>query len=115
MATEHILEVVADVLEKNAEYYESLESARVAKEKEVLHTKASSLANRISEAVGEPVDEELVAKLSTVDPDIHGLLERTVGSMETVDSLGGADDTEKVAGLDGLPAEDVRFLSFLNS
>jgi hypothetical protein len=35
--------------------------------------------------------------------------------METVDSLGGVDDSEKVAGLDGLPPEDARFLSFLNS
>jgi len=115
MATEKLMELVADVLEKNAEYYESLESERVTKEKEAQHTKASTLAARISETVGEPLDEELVDKLSAVDPDIHGLLERTVGSMENVDSLGGVDDSEKVAGLDGLPAEDVRFLSFVNS
>jgi len=114
-AAEKLMELVADVLEKNAEYYESLESERVNKEKEAQHTKASSLAARISETVGEPLDEELIAKLSTIDPDIHGLLERTVGSMETVDSLGGVEDNEKVAGLDGLPPEDVRFLSFINN
>jgi len=110
-----LLERVADVLEKNAAYYESLESSRVAKEQESLHTKASALATRISEAVGEPLDEDLVSKLSAVDPDIHGLLERTVGSMETVDSMGGVDDDVKVAGYDGLAPEDARFLGFINS
>ena len=110
-----LLELVADVLEKNAAYYESLESSRVAKEEEQLRTKASALATRISEVVGEPLDEELVAKLSTADPDIHGLLERAVGSMETVDSLGGVEDEEKVAGYGGLAPEDARFLGFINS
>lgn len=112
---EQLMELVADVLEKNAAYYESLESARVAEEQAEQQKSATALASRISEAVGEPLDEDLIAKLSTVDSDIHGLLERTVGSVESVDSLGGVEDSEKVAGLDGLPPEDARFLAFVNS
>lgn len=114
MNADLLLETVADVLEKTAAYYESIEASRVAKIQQQEKQDAQKLAETISEALGEPLDDSLVDKLSHVTPEVRGILTRMAGDSGNVESLGGPE-TAKVAGADGLPPEDLRFISWLNS
>lgn len=114
MSVAEVLNQAADIFDKTAEYLEKSESSRLAMEKKAKDEKAIKLATQIAETTGEELDETLVEKLSGIDPDIQALLGR-LGHGDTVDSLGGPPEHEKVAGLDGVPPEDSQLLSWINS
>jgi hypothetical protein len=111
-----IMSQVAEILEKTAEYIERLDgekiSARVVERKKA----ASDLAVRLTEAIGEPVDENFTEKLSNLDPEMQQILAKLAGTGK-VDSMGepSDNDTQKVASTSGLPPEDIRLLTWANS
>jgi len=111
-----IMSQVAEILEKTADYIERLEGEKVATQNEERKKAASVLATRLTEAVGEPVDESLAVKLSNLDPEVQKVISKLAGA-ERVDSMGGPsdNDTQKVASTNGLPPEDARLLTWLNS
>ncbi len=114
MSVELMLQA-ADALEKVAAYIDNTETARLNQEYEVRHKEASSLAEQISDAVGEPLEDDMVNKLATASPEVKELLSRVTGG-DTVDSLGGPQEVSKLASVHGSqrPA-DARFLDWVNS
>lgn len=107
----------AEVLEKLAEYHESIERGRVQQETASREKEATLLAEKLTEATGEPVDSEMVKKLAGLDPEIASYLDRVAGK-GFVDSMGGPREEtstiDKVAS-EGMPQSDARFLSFILS
>ena len=111
-----IMSQVAEILDKTAEYVERLEGEKISAKNEERKKAASVLATKLTEAIGEPVDETLAEKLSNLDPEMHQIISKLAGT-ERVDSMGGPSDneTQKVASTSGLPPEDARMLAWLNS
>jgi len=103
------LSKVAEVLEATANYVEGIESKKIAEETAIKTKTASELATKLVEVTGEPLDNSLVEKFANLDPAIAQFLEKMAGTVEPVDSLGGADTRTKTASARS-NAED----SFLN-
>ena len=115
MKSADILNQAADVLEKTAAYLESTESARITEEHDARTKSAQDLAEKIADVTGELVEPELVEKISTMSPDVQDILGRLTNG-GNVDSLGGPEETTKLASVEGgIPAEDARFLSWVQS
>jgi len=115
MNNDKLLLTTADVLEKAAAYIDNLELTRVSKELETRTKTATELAQKLSQATGEPTTEDMVQKLAALPPEMQQVIARLAGT-ETVDSLGGPQDTgnEKQAGAaSGMPPEDSRFMNWL--
>jgi len=81
---------VADVLEKAAAYIEAVESDRIARESASKKAEATTLAEKVSQALGEDIDDRLVEKLSNLSPEARQLVSQLSGG-DTVDSLGGPE------------------------
>ena len=110
-----ILNQAAEVLEKTAAYLEGTESTRITQEQTARTKSAQELADKIAEVTGELVEPELVEKISAMGPEVQGILGR-LATGGTVDSLGGPEESTKLASVEGgLPAEDARFLSWVQS
>jgi hypothetical protein len=111
-----IMNQVASILDKTAEYIERLEGEKLAARTEEKKKVASALASRLTEAVGEPVDPTLAEKLSNLDPEVGLLISKLAGT-ERVDSLGEPSDneTQKVASSSGLPPAEAHFMEWLHS
>ncbi len=115
MKAADILNQAADVLEKTAAYIDGIESARISEEKAGRTKSAQALADKIAAATGEPLETELVEKLSSMGPEIQDILGRLTDG-GTVDSLGDADDNVKLAGVTGeINSADARFLAWVQS
>jgi hypothetical protein len=115
MPYDTLLLQTADVLEKAAAYIENLETTRLTQELETKTKTAADLAQKLSQATGEPATADMVQKLAALSPDMQQVIARLAGT-ETVDSLGGPPNTgtEKQAGVSpGMPPEDTRFLNWL--
>lgn len=115
MSADILLESVADVLEKTAAYYESLESEKLAKVQSQHKEATQKLVDKVSEVIGEPLDKTTAEKLAALTPEVRDLLLKMAGHSDNVDSLGGPEKQVKVAGADALPTEDLRFINWLNS
>lgn len=115
MKASDVLNQAADVLEKTAAYIEGIESKNIADATEIREKAAQNLAEKISAATGEQIDTELAEKLSSMGPEVQDILGRlTDGGL--VDSMGDAEDTTKLASVEGgLPIEDARFLAWVQS
>ena len=111
-----IMSQVAEILEKTADYIERLEGAKISARVEERKKAASDLAGKLTEAIGEPIDETFAVKLSNLDPEIQQVISKLAGTGR-VDSMGGPsdNDNQKVASSSGLPPEDARILAWLNS
>lgn len=111
-----IMSQVAEILDKTAEYVERLEGEKVSARIEERKKAASELAGKLTEAIGEPVDDALAEKLSNLDPEMQQMISKLAGTGK-VDSMGepSDNDTQKVASSSGLPPEDARLLTWLNS
>jgi len=112
--TPTMMDQVAAILDKTAEYIERLEGAKIAAQREEKKKVASVLASKLTEAVGEPVDPTLAEKLSNLDPEVGALISKLAGT-ERVDSMGEPSDngTQKVASSSGMPPEDARFVAWV--
>jgi hypothetical protein len=115
MNADILLESVADVLEKTAAYYESIEAEKIAKVQVQQRDETKKLVEKVSEVIGEPLDEKTAEKLAALTPEVRDLLLKMAGHSDNVDSLGGPEKQVKVAGADALPTEDLRFINWLNS
>ena len=115
MSAADTLRQAADVLEKTAEYMENSESVRINEQNAERMKSAQVLADKIAQVTGEAVEPQLVEKLSAMGTDVQSIIGRLTDGGE-VDSLGGPDESTKLASIDGgLPPEDVRFLAYLQS
>lgn len=115
MTNEQLLLKTAEVLEKAADYIDNLETTRVSQEHATKTKIAQDLAQRLSNATGEPPTEDMVQKLAALPPEMQQVIARLAGT-DTVDSLGGPQDagSEKQAGVpSGMPPEDARFMNWL--
>lgn len=115
MKASDVLNQAADVLEKTAAFIEGIETERIADETAVREKAAQSLVDKIASATGEQIEPELAEKLSSMGPEVQDIIGRlTDGGL--VDSMGDAEETTKLAGVDGgLPTEDARFLAWVQS
>ena len=104
---------IAQVLKAAADYIDALVQEKAAEDKKVQTETASKLAGKIKEATGEHINEEIVNKLASTDPEIAALLERLAGA-GSVDNMGGPeDDSVKTASdAQGMGSEQ-RFLNFI--
>jgi hypothetical protein len=115
MHNEALLLKTAEVLEHTADYIENLENTRVSQEHAAKTKVATDLAQKLSQATGEPTTDDMVQKLAALPPEMQQVIARLAGT-ETVESLGGPPDagSEKQAGVPaGMPPEDTRFLGWL--
>jgi len=109
------LNLVADVLEKTADYIEAVEAQKTAKDTEERTKAASALADQLTDVTGEHFDQEMVDKLAGLEPEVANVLSKLAGT-GAVDSLGGPDDKDKVkTASDGVSPAEQRFVGWLNS
>ena len=115
MSADKLMVQAAEALEKMAEYIEHAETTRVAQESSIRRKHANALATKIANAVGEPLDDILVEKLASSNPEIQELIGRLTGG-DVVESLGGPMEVSKVASVSGaLPPADARFVDWVTS
>jgi predicted house-cleaning noncanonical NTP pyrophosphatase (MazG superfamily) len=107
---------VAAILDKTAEYIERIEGEKIATRTAEKKKIASALVGKLTEAIGEPMDDSLAEKLSNLDPEMQQIISKLAGT-ERVDSMGepGENGTQKTASASGLPPEDDRLLTWWNS
>ena len=112
---------IATVLEKAAAYLDAVESQRLNEIKQEKTAKAQVLAEKISNAVGEPFDNSLLEKLSELSPEMSTLVQRLSGG-NAVESLGGPPENIKTAGIlsvnsvqDRANAADDRFIDWVTN
>jgi len=102
----------AEVLEKAAAYIDSLETS-IQKEKEMQsHETATKLAERISSVIGEPVTEELAAKLAHTDQGVQALLGK-LASEGPLEPLGGPQTIKTATDSSGMGSAERSFLDWL--
>jgi hypothetical protein len=115
MKAANLLLQAADVLEKTAAILESTESTRIGQIRQERTKTAQELAEKIANVTGELVEPELVEKLSSMGPDVQNIIGRLTDG-GNIDSLGDVEESIKLASVTGgLPAEDARFLSWVQS
>lgn len=109
-----MLPKIATVLEKVADYLENAEAQKVAKEQSRRSKAAHNLAEKLSTATGERIDEKTVEKLAHLDPEVAEMIGKFAGEETGVDSMGGPEEQEtvKTASEGGNPA-DARFISWV--
>jgi len=78
---------IADVIEKLADYVEATETEKQAALEQERTKHVAAIQDKISATTGEDLSEELVSKLSEVDPSILEAIEKLAGSNDDV-SLG---------------------------
>lgn len=115
MKAADILNQAADVLEKTAAFIDGIESERIATIHADRTKTARALAEKISAATGENIEPALAEKLSSMGPEIQDIIGRLT-SGGTVDSLGDAEDSVKLASVTGgISPADARFLAWVQS
>lgn len=103
----------SDLLEKAAAYIEEIEDAKQKKEAEDHKKTANELAETVSTAVGEPVSNDLIEKLSKADPEVRALIGK-IANADLIDPMGGPETEEKVASIsDGMGSAEASLLNFL--
>ena len=104
---------IATVLEKLADYVESIESAKVTKE----HTKraqaAHTLADKLSTVTGETIDETVIQKLANLDPEVAEMIGKFAGETTGVDSMGGPEERNTVKTASAGDGADARFINWV--
>ncbi len=110
---------VAEVFEETAAYLEEKDAQKLHEVRQAKQAQAQNLAEKISHAVGEDVDESMVEKLSELSPEMSQLVQRLSGG-DAVDSLGGPPEAVKTAGIlgpdavaNGVQAANSRFISWV--
>jgi hypothetical protein len=106
---------IADVFDKVADYIEAIETKKLANIKEEKTKAASALASKIADVTGEQFDDEIIEKLSGLNPEISEIVEKLAGS-GAVDSMGGPQEnaTVKTASA-GVSSAEQNFCSWLMS
>jgi hypothetical protein len=104
----------ADILEKTAAYLERIDSEKIAAKQEAQQKQAHALAEKISDATGMRVEDELLSKLAELSPEVQDVISRIAGG-DPVESMGGPSETTKVASAGGIGPAEASFLSFLTS
>ena len=109
-----MLPKIATVLEKVADYLENAEAQKVAEEQAQRSKAAHNLAEKLSTATGESIDESTVEKLAHLDPEVAEMISKFAGEEIGVDSMGGPEEREtvKTASVGGNPAE-ARFINWV--
>jgi hypothetical protein len=87
--------LIADVLEKAASYFDEVSREQENTVKEAREKEASRLQEKLSSFLGENIDVAVLRKLASAGPEVAGLIEKIAGSALT-DSLGGPDNTVRV-------------------
>ena len=104
----------ADILEKTAAYLERIDSEKIAAKQEAQQKQAQVLAEKIQDATGMRVEDELLDKLGSLSPDLQNIIASIAGG-DPVESMGGPDETTKVASAGGVGPAEMSFLTFLTS
>lgn len=118
MSAEHPLEMVADVLEKSANYIDALEEERNTLQTEktqqrdaVLQKEAEELAQKYERATGEAIDVDVLKKIAgSEDDEIKQLFDK-LASFEDADELGRPHE-KNASGTGDIPPADARFLNW---
>lgn len=109
------LNLVADVLEKTADYIEAVEAQKTADANKERTKAATALADQLSDVTGEQFDQEMVDKLASLEPEVANVLSKLAGT-GSVDSLGGPEDNKNVkTASDGVSPAEQRFVGWLTS
>jgi len=87
--------LIADVLEKAASYFDEVSRERENTVKEAREKEASRLNEKLSSFLGENIDASVLHKLASAGPEVASLIEKIAGSA-LADSLGGPDNTARV-------------------
>lgn len=115
-----LLERVANVLEKAAEYVDAIENNRVAEVRAAKEAKIQDLSDKYAAATGEDLPDSIKEKLATSDKDVLEFLRMTVEkNAGEVPALGGPSNTNdsKVPTTikEAAAAADDRFIDWINS
>lgn len=107
-----ILLETADVLDKLAAYVDSVEIQR----DEVSTASARSLAEKVADSLGQPVTDDLVAKIAQADPNMVSLLAQLAQSGDSIDSMGGPAPTHttKTAGNGQMGTAEASLMNWLS-
>ncbi|RLC86826.1 MAG: hypothetical protein DRJ03_07665 [Chloroflexi bacterium] len=109
-------EQVAELLEKSAAYIENLVATQAQSAQEERIKEASDLAQQISDATGDEIDSDTVAKIAEVAPEVSDILRKFAGTSSQVDSLGGPEtDSDNVKVAHSMSSADRSFLGWLTS
>lgn len=109
---------IAQVLEKAAAYIESVEQNKEAQIREERSRVAKELAEKIAEATGESIDDDVVEKLAAADKDVLSTLEKLAN--DTMADEWGQPAQQKSPsvpsnGKEAVAAAEETFLNFLLS
>lgn len=88
---------IADVLEKAAHYIEAVETEKQAEVRAGRESTISAIREKLSAVTGEVVDDGVVDKLATVDPEILSTIEKLAEGAPSDDSLGGPSSRRSAA------------------
>ena len=110
MSDSLLLAQTADVLEKLASYFETVESRKIAEDRAQRTKAATDLATKLGEVTGEHIDTHIVEKLSQLDPEVSKFISKIAGEDSKVESMGGP--REKTASGSGPNAGD-RFIEWV--
>lgn len=88
-----LLDCTANILEKVAVYLDFLEQDKSQAAKEQQMKFATEIKTKLGSVMGSGLDDSLVEKLSSADPEIMQLLSKVASSVENVDPLGGPGES----------------------
>lgn len=108
-----MLPKIATVLEKLADYVEGNEAIKISEEHGKRSKAAHNLAEKLSMATGETVDEEVVEKLAALDPEIAEMIGKFAGEETGVDSMGGPEEQNTVKTASTGDQADARFIGWV--
>lgn len=118
MSNEFLLQV-ADVLEKTAEYLDTLEGEKVAAAKQTREAAVQSVASRYAEVTGESLSESELSKLASDDTaleTVRKMLDKTSGAVESLGRPGRGTDPARPEGREqARQAAFDRFAAFLQN
>jgi hypothetical protein len=103
---------IATVLEKLADYIEGVEATKVTEEHSKRAQAAQNLAEKLSTVTGETIDEKVVEKLASLDPEVAEMIGKFAGEETGVDSMGGPEDRTTAKTASAGEGADARFVNW---
>lgn len=104
---------IATVLDKLADYVESIEAERVSEVETRKSAAAHSLAEKLSSVTGEVIDEKVISKLASLDPEVAEMIGKFAGEATGVDSMGGPEERTREKTASAGESADARFIDWV--
>jgi hypothetical protein len=119
MRQHELLNLAADVLEKTAEYLDSIDTVNHRNRVQEHQKKANEIKTQLAQTLGETVNDSVADKLASLDSDVQTIIGKVLNA-SPAESMGSASDTLNTAKTasykeNGVGPAEAQFIEWFNT